>query len=64
MKRLFEYIVTIVFLFLLFGGILADLLIDKKLPILGFIVGFELGVAMIIMFFVIYNWVRKTFKSN
>ena len=64
MKKLFEYIVTIVFLFLLFGGIVADLLIDKKLPILGFIAGFELGVTMIIMFFIIYSWVEKTFKSN
>jgi hypothetical protein len=63
MKRLFEYIVTIVFLFLLFGGILADLLINKKVPILEFIAGFELGVVMIIMFFIIYNWVVKTFKN-
>jgi len=63
MKRLFEYIVTMVFLFLLFGGILATLLTKGKFSVLNYIAGFEIFIIAVIVTETVLSWVRKTFKN-
>jgi hypothetical protein len=63
MKRLFEYIVTIVFLFLLFGGIVVNILTQGKFTVLGIIMGFEISIILFIVTKTVLSWVRKTFKN-